>query len=410
MPRDKIRLLYFGDSPTACSGFGTIAREILPRLLDTDRFEILVLGTKYFGDPHPWEGRLKIFPVPGDDHPGQTRIGPMLALTQPTVLLTACRFDELDWFPPVYLDAARQTGAQVPWVWYTSIDGPPLPHQVVTFRDLVDHAVVTSRSGLEQLNSAIPVLDTTLVRPGVDGVAYARIDALLRSQLRGQLGVGDDFVVLGIGTNRPGKEFGTLLRAFAHFRKGKEDAVRLCLHTDPDARGGYDIRQIARRYGFEDELLFTNPHHFPAGLPADQISLVYNIADVAVFPHAGDGLALTKLEAMACGVPVIAHHITATAEVLDETAGALIPTERIPAPRGGGDMEVRVHLPGQDAGRARPAISLAGLVNAMERLFADAGMRRKMGDRGRDLATKDEFSWDKASRDLVRVLTKVATG
>ena len=52
----------------------------------------------------------------------------------------------------------------------------------------------------------------------------------------------------------------------------------------------------------------------------------YNIADFFVLPSkSGEGLPLVMLEAMACGVPVIATNVGGTSEVMNEDYGKLVP-------------------------------------------------------------------------------------
>lgn len=79
----------------------------------------------------------------------------------------------------------------------------------------------------------------------------------------------------------------------------------------------------------------------PGGLPKgiriggplspDQLRLAYQRADVFVFPSNFEGFGLVMLEAMACGLPVIASDATAGPDVLDETNGWVIAPDDLDA-------------------------------------------------------------------------------
>ncbi|HXH93354.1 MAG TPA: glycosyltransferase [Thermoanaerobaculia bacterium] len=72
------------------------------------------------------------------------------------------------------------------------------------------------------------------------------------------------------------------------------------------AGGGNDVPRLKRkaaRLGVEKRVIFTGlvPEHEKADL--------YNLADVYVMPSRGEGFGFVLLEAMACGVPVIASRL-----------------------------------------------------------------------------------------------------
>ena len=405
MADGPIKVLYWGDSPTACTGFGTVAREIILRLTQTGRYEFITLGINYFGEPHPYEGLLRIFPTSHDDLLGRGRIGTMLTFLQPDLLFTINDCDVLDWFGPVYVDACRQLGWTVPWVGYTPIDGEPFHRsQIPLYRDLITKTVTCSEYGRGVIQRSIPILDVPVVVHGVDAETYRPMEESVRSELRGELGIGDRFVVLSVGVNQIRKQYGTLIEAFAAFRKGKEDAVRLCIHGDASSSYGYDILRIASHYGFEDEIVFTNPQGHPGGLSTSQLAFVYNLADVAVFPHCGEGFGLCHLEAMACGVPVIAHGVTATPEIVRDGAGVLVPTAQVRG-RDGKLEDLKLYFPGGDRGKLRPLVDLPALVEAMETLYAEPERRSAMGQKGREVATRPEFSWDAVARRFDEILS-----
>ncbi len=58
----------------------------------------------------------------------------------------------------------------------------------------------------------------------------------------------------------------------------------------------------------------------------EDLPCYYNVADFFVLPSkSGEGLPLVALEAMACGLPVIATNVGGTSEVMDEKYGKLVP-------------------------------------------------------------------------------------
>ena len=55
----------------------------------------------------------------------------------------------------------------------------------------------------------------------------------------------------------------------------------------------------------------------------------YNAADFFVLPSkSGEGLPLVALEAMACGLPVIATNVGGISEILMEDYGKLVPSNQ----------------------------------------------------------------------------------
>ena len=58
----------------------------------------------------------------------------------------------------------------------------------------------------------------------------------------------------------------------------------------------------------------------------EDLPLYYNVADLFALPSkSGEGLPLVALEAMACGLPVIATNVGGTSEVMSKDYGKLVP-------------------------------------------------------------------------------------
>ena len=59
--------------------------------------------------------------------------------------------------------------------------------------------------------------------------------------------------------------------------------------------------------------------------PSEDVAALFRSCDVLVHPYRGEGFGLPMLEAMACGLPVIATDYGAGLDFCDETTGWLVP-------------------------------------------------------------------------------------
>lgn len=128
--------------------------------------------------------------------------------------------------------------------------------------------------------------------------------------LRRRYGLPEHFVLF-TGSFDPRKNQARLIQAYARlpaeFRQGR----RLVIIGNGWEAIYNDLRQLAVASGLHpDEVLF-------AGHISDEELLeFYNLCDLFVFPSLSEGYGLPVLEAMACGVPVIASNTTSVPEVV----------------------------------------------------------------------------------------------
>ena len=100
-----------------------------------------------------------------------------------------------------------------------------------------------------------------------------------------------------------------------------------------------------RRPDWPWPLAWKDRVHVTGSVPDELVPVLYTGAFMFVFPSFMEGFGLPPLEAMACGVPVIATNRTAVPEVLGDAAVLIEPEDR------------------------------AGITQAMERLIADPTLR-----------------------------------
>ena len=116
---------------------------------------------------------------------------------------------------------------------------------------------------------------------------------------------------------------------------------------------------------------------FLGNVAHEELPELYRAHDAFVLPSRNEGMSNTVLEAMASGLPVIVTDVGGTAELVE----------------GNG---VRV-----------PVDDEAALRSAVAALRDDAGKRREMGQRSREIAL--EYSWERVAEEYLRLYREVAT-
>ena len=137
------------------------------------------------------------------------------------------------------------------------------------------------------------------------------------------------------------------------------------LTADPEARR---LAEHARASGVAERV------HLLGQVERDQVPELLRSADVVVCTPWYDPFGTVALEAMACGVPVVATAVGGMADtVVDRVTGRLVP-------------------PG------RPDL----LARTLRAVLADPALRAGYGAAGADRAVS-RYTWDRAARDTLRV-------
>ena len=138
------------------------------------------------------------------------------------------------------------------------------------------------------------------------------------------------------------------------------------------------LQEHVHRAGLEDCVDFVG--QIGAERRTDLVSL-YRRTGMFVLPSHHEGMPTVLLEAMASGAPVVSTAVGGALEVLrDGENGLLVPT------------------------RAPEA-----LADAILRLSRDAGLRRRLGERGRETVRR-RYSWDAVGRQYLACYRQVVPG
>lgn len=183
-------------------------------------------------------------------------------------------------------------------------------------------------------------------------------------EVKKSLGISGEYF-LYLGTIEPRKNLERLIKAYWIFtRKIGSDAPKLVL------AGGkgwlYDnIFAKVTDLGLSDRVIFTKY------VPSEDMNPLMCGALAFVFPSIYEGFGMPPLEAMACGVPVLASDAASLPEVT-------------------GDCAVICN-----------AYSSESIADGLERLYSDASLRQSLSERGIERAKS--FTWESSAMKLYNV-------
>ena len=147
--------------------------------------------------------------------------------------------------------------------------------------------------------------------------AFIRVEDMGRiTAVRQKYHLGDNPYLLSIGTVQPRKNYQMLIQAFAPLA----DKFPHNLYIAGGKGWLYDeMMAEVEKQGIADRVRFI-------GFVDDEdLPTLYSAADLYLFPSIYEGFGLPMLEAMACGVPVIASDVSSLPEVGGETAVMIPP-------------------------------------------------------------------------------------
>ncbi|MDD5355578.1 MAG: glycosyltransferase family 1 protein [Candidatus Omnitrophica bacterium] len=172
--------------------------------------------------------------------------------------------------------------------------------------------------------------------------------------------LSDNFM-LYVGNHKKHKNITTLLKAFKIFKANDARNHYLVMS------GGKDegIVAMAQAAGILPWLVFVKVDN------DNELSLLYNAAQLFVFPSLYEGFGLPPLEAMACGTPVITANVSSLPEVIG------------------------------DAGLLIDPLSVSNLARAMGQVLSDRPLAEKMAEKG--LARARSFSWVKCAEETKNI-------
>jgi len=304
MTEKKKKILVIADNPLAPSGVATQTKYMIESMLKTGKYSFICLAGAIKHPDYtpmkvdPWGEDWVIFPV--DGYGTHEIIRSMIYNHKPDMLwfMTDPRFYIWLW------DIESEIRPNIPMVYYHVWDNYPYPTYnkpyyesndvICTISKVTDDIVRTVAPSVQCIH--IPhTLDTNIFkkRPQEEWKSF---------QNEATKGHDDKFIVFWINRNARRKQSGTVIYWFNKFleKVGKDKAV-LVMHTEPKDPNGQDLEAIIGELGLAGgEVLLSTMK-----MPPEELSKMYNMADVTVNIADAEGFGLGTLESLACETPII---------------------------------------------------------------------------------------------------------
>jgi len=141
------------------------------------------------------------------------------------------------------------------------------------------------------------------------------------SSMRVRLGLAGATVLLYVGRVAPNKGLPVLIEAVARLRDIQPAAHAVIVGDKSDVYGEEECvcRELAHRLGIGEHV------HFMGSVSEERLADLYRGADLLVMPSLHEGFCVPVLEAMACGLPVLAARATALPETVGDAGITFIP-------------------------------------------------------------------------------------
>lgn len=238
--------------------------------------------------------------------------------------------------------------------------------EAMTFADKI---LCTSQElKLRCVNLGIERYKIGVVPNGVDANKFRPMD---KNKIRKRLNLPlDKRIILFVGYLWPIKGLNYLIDAIPGIVKKRPNSLFLFI-----GQGHLKNKMIkkCRRYDVEKNVRFLG------GKEHDEIPIWLNASDMLILPSLSEGRPNVVLEAMACGIPVIATRVGGTPELVENGFNGVL-------------------VEPKDSG---------GIKNGILTLLADECLRERMGRNGREKILRDRLTWEKYAEKTIEVYGRV---
>ena len=377
MPK-KPKLLWCGDI-VARTGFARVTENILPTL--AKKFNIVVLGYNWWGDPTPLQNKYKMYPSSNRFQTapfGEQRIREIVQIEKPDLVFTINDMWIINEQYKQIKDLHKEK--KFKFVGYSPMDSYGWTGCLADTANEWDAIVSYTQFGAYEFIQGGITKPIAVIPHGVTPGQFYPKD---KKECRKELGIKEDiFIVFNGNRNQFRKRIDITIAAFAKFAKDKPD-TQLYLHMGKKDQG-WDIMNLFDREMKRNKLdpnnriILTADVEGPPSVDVEMLNTIYNAADVGVNTCKGEGWGLVSFEHAACKVAQVVPGHTSCKEIF-EGYGQLIRCDHI-------DTDTNF-------GREMPCPSTDHLVEILNELYKDKKKLEATAELCYTRALDEQFSW-----------------
>ena len=212
-------------------------------------------------------------------------------------------------------------------VYYTAhgfhfYDGAPIKNWIMYYpaekwlSKYTDVLITINKEDCKRARAKFKAAKTVYV-PGV-GVDTNRFGSFARrKEIRMELGIADsDKLLLSVGELNSNKNHEVVIRALSRMNELGELPSNVYYFIAGIGDKEKDLNKLIKEKKMEDRIKLIGYR--------SNISDYYASADVFVFPSFREGLSMSLMEAMACGLPVACSKIRGNTDLIDEMGGVFL--------------------------------------------------------------------------------------
>jgi D-inositol-3-phosphate glycosyltransferase len=422
--KKKIKILFYGDSPTGTTGFATVSKNILKRLQATGMYDIHVLGINYFGEPHdlPYKIYPAIYNEQNDVYGRQKLVDflrnkkygwDVLFTLQDTFIMATIGeaiaklrdgYDEVVEVKEggaVIQKKIRREGVKFKWVYYFPIDARPKREWIEKSVKLCDVAIPYTNYAKEECERFVK-REYHVIYHGFDKDTFYPMSEEEKQAFRDKYfkehNFKERFVIVNVNRNQERKGYLQTLIAFRLLNNILPNAI-LYTHCDVAGDRGGNLIEVARQVGLKDNWVYPDPRMYAEGhIPdSDFINGILNIADVNISTTLGEGFGLSLIEAMATKTLNVFPDNTAIKELLADNRGILVRSGDTP-----NNLEMNGPL---DNNILRPVTNVEDMVNKLLWVYRSKHVADGIVEKSYQWA-KENCDWDKLAMKFHELIVK----
>ena len=391
----KPKILWSGDI-IAKTGFARVTEALITRL--KDKYEFVVLGNNYWGDPHPLCEKFVIYPSSNrfQQEPfGIQRIREIVEREKPEIVIV----NNDCWITNGLYEQIKDLHERklFKFVAYIPIDSYGWTGCLADYTNKWDALISYTEFGVQEFFRVGVKKPIHVIPHGIEEGMFYPMD---KKEARKQLGLNeDDFICFNGNRNQPRKRIDITIAGFAEFAIGRPDA-KLYLHMGLVDQGWRVMEVFGREMrdrGLDPNgrIIMTSQGDAPPNVELPLLNTIYNCADVGINTCKGEGHGLVNHEHAACRVAQVVPGHTSCKEIF-EGHGRLINCDHV-------DTD-------PNYSRQMPCPSVQHLAEILGELYDDREELDRTAERCYKRATDPMYQWDNIAEQFDGVFQEVLLG